>query len=101
MEADANKFISAKSRVREKVRWLHQTIGHVRMNTLTLSTFKELEKENENLRLEKIKLVNSQTALRQENIKLAKKDSNQKADLEKGKQVLIILVSIQYVDKET
>jgi len=80
---------------------LHQTIGHVRMNTLTLSTFKELEKENENLRLEKIKLVNSQTALRQENIKLAKKDSNQKADLEKGKQVLIILVSIQYVDKET
>lgn len=80
---------------------MHQTIGHVRMNTLTLSTFKELEKENENLRLEKIKLVNSQTALRQENIKLAKKDSNQKADLEKGKQVLIILVSIQYVDKET
>jgi len=80
---------------------LHQTIGLVRMNTLTLSTFKELEKENENLRLEKIKLVNSQTALRQENIKLAKKDSNQKADLEKGKQVLIILVSIQYVDKET
>lgn len=80
---------------------MHQTIGLVRMNTLTLSTFKELEKENENLRLEKIKLVNSQTALRQENIKLAKKDSNQKADLEKGKQVLIILVSIQYVDKET